>query len=315
MAVNKKTKKLLQGMWDEAEDMPESSIPDGKYQFKILEAAFGMSSSDKPMIASEIEVVGGNEDFIGETLKIFDNLETGENMSWFKKKLNKLGIELPEDFDEIIDGSVSKEMTGIVFDGQAKSKDGFFNVYVNKVVSKEDSGEEEESEESTEEETIEKKDLVTFTFKGEKKEGEVLEVLEDEEKIRIKEDKTNKKFKVAADKVELKFDEGEESEESEEGEEEESSEESNFPSVKEVKKFKKDDAIEALQALGIETDELKKPKDVCMTLAIVVEGEERVAKPDVIIALKAFGRKPKQVDKLVKLTKALSSEIDAALME
>src|SRR5689334_12083626 len=105
MAVNPKDKKLLQQNWDNAKE-EGGNLPDGTFQFKIIGARFHMSDKGKPQFKTKLEIVGGDEEYKGEKLEINDNLETAENMGWWKKKLRRLNIVVPEDVEEIIDGTV-----------------------------------------------------------------------------------------------------------------------------------------------------------------------------------------------------------------
>ena len=148
MAVSKSEKQTLSKMWNKASSST-SNVVAGKYIFKIESAKY--NDGDKgPSIREILKVTGGNEEFIGETVSVFNNLSTEQNMSFFKQKLQRLGIDIPEDFTEIEDGTVCEEMEGITFEGELKIKNGFVNVYVNKLVDADD--EDDDSDEDDEEE-------------------------------------------------------------------------------------------------------------------------------------------------------------------
>lgn len=313
MAVSKKEKKLLEGMWGEAEDMPESSLPDGKFQFKIIGAEFGLSNSDKPRMASEYEVVGGDEDYLGETVTVYDNLETSENMSWFKRKISRLGLEIPESFDDITDGTLAKEMIGCKFEGQCKTKDGFFNVYVNKPLDNDDNSElegtdEEEYREDSGEETIEVGDTVTFNEDGEIYEGTVKTINEDDEQADVVVDDDEWTVDLSELSIVYEGDDGDEEEGKEEGADDK------FPSAKAIGKMKKKELTELLEKVGLDYDDIDEPKEVMATIAMVA-ADEACSKAALVEACKAFGRKIKKSDDVKKLTKNLKAEIDAAIME
>ena len=152
MALSKKEILELRKAWGNA-PMPEDTgagwdIPDGKYQFKILSAEIGKSGNGRLQATMEIECVGGAEESIGEGGKIFDGLETAENIGWFKRKLARLGYA---DYDLDDFGTIEEIVEGIagtIFEGQVKHKDGYMNVYANKLVSGPGESEESEEEES-----------------------------------------------------------------------------------------------------------------------------------------------------------------------
>ena len=156
MAVSKSEKQTLSKMWNKASSST-SNVVAGKYIFKIESAKY--NDGDKgPSIREILKVTGGNEEFIGETISVFNNLSTEQNMSFFKQKLQRLGIDIPEDFTEIEDGTVCEEMEGITFEGELKIKNGFVNVYVNKLVDADDEDDDDEDNDEDEEDSNEGKD-------------------------------------------------------------------------------------------------------------------------------------------------------------
>lgn len=260
--VSKKELAALQNMWNSAKPQSDCTLPDGQYEFLIVDAEFKVTKNGTPQIVTKLEVTGGNESFIGEKLGQFDNLGSPENMGWFKKKLARLGITIPENVEELAD-RVPNELKGCKFSGQLKTKDEFVNVYVNKLIEsgcsvdgKQEGTEETSEEATTEEPTIQVGSRAMFTsVKGGDVEGEVIELPEGFARIKTDEGKV---FKVAIAKVSLVTTEGtsEETQE-EETSEEESSEEatteessenaeessteeasSGFPTIEEVKAMK-----------------------------------------------------------------------------
>ena len=250
MAVSKKDLEALQGMWDKAKPQSDCNLPDAMYEFLIIEAAFRVTKNGTPQIVTKLKVVGGNESFIGEIVQQFDSLGTPENMGWFKKKLARLGITIPENVEDLAE-RIPGEMKGKKFSGQLKTKDEFVNVYVNKLLESDcaiDEGTEEETteEDATEEPTIQVGSNVMFTsVKGGDIEGEVIEMCNDD-KVRVK-TAEGKVFKVdlsklsivsAATEEEATEEETPAEEESEEETAEESTEEGGFPTPEEIKAMK-----------------------------------------------------------------------------
>ena len=254
MAVSKKELEALQGMWDKAKPQSDCNLPDAMYEFLIVAAEFRVSKTGAPQIVTKLKVVGGNESFIGETLGQYDNLGSPENMGWFKKKLARLGITIPENVEDLAE-RVPSEMKGKKFSGQLKTKDEFVNVYVNKLLesdcavddNKEEHSEEESTEESSKEPTLQVGSKAMFTsVKGGDIEGEVIEMC-DGDKVRIK-TAEGKVFKVDQSKVSIVTQTEEETPVEEESTEEETTEEAStseeapeeggFPTPEEVKAMK-----------------------------------------------------------------------------
>lgn len=253
MAVSKKELEALQGMWDKAKPQSDCNLPDAMYEFLIVAAEFRVSKTGTPQVVTKLKVVGGNESFIGETLGQYDNLGSPENMGWFKKKLARLGITIPENVEDLAE-RIPGEMKGKKFSGQLKTKDEFVNVYVNKLLESDCAvdGDKEEGteEETTEEPTIQVGSQVMFTsVKGGDIEGEVIEMCAGN-KVRVK-TAEGKVFKVDLSKLSIVSTVIEEATEEETPAEEESEEEApeaetteaateegGFPTPEEIKAMK-----------------------------------------------------------------------------
>jgi hypothetical protein len=276
MAVNPKQKRELSDMWDKSKEAGGSSVPDGTYRFKVVKAVFEMGG--KPCFKTQLEVVGGDESMVGETIEQRDNLETAENMGWFKSKLARLNMA-DVSFDDIEDGTLAEQLKGKTFEGQAKTKGGFLNVYVNRLISEgaDDAEEEtpkakgkaakEETEEEEKEETSEtglsEGDAVTWSGKT----GEVVEILEDEGLARVKKE-DGSIVRVKLESLEKAEDASEEEAEEEEKEEkskkkgEESEEEFTLPEADDVDDLTAKEVKEALGNLGFEASDVRNPRGV-----------------------------------------------------
>lgn len=146
MALSAKERKALDKMWKGSNENMGSNIdaPDGQYQFKITKASFKTTQNGKPGINTEVKIVGGDKDYVGIKGKFRDNLETAENMGWFKRKIKRLGLRIPKSISDIVDGSLLEGLIGLVFDGQLKTTNDFQNLYVNKLVKKSQKHQEED---------------------------------------------------------------------------------------------------------------------------------------------------------------------------
>ena len=143
MAVNPKELKALQKQWDGAKAQGNAELPDGVYEFVITKA---IPDTSKWGMKITYRVTGGNEALIGEDVTIKDNLDSDSNMGWFKKKLARLGISLPSDVALLFatsteEDSVAAQLVGKKFEGQAKTKNEFLNVYVNRLIGEADASE------------------------------------------------------------------------------------------------------------------------------------------------------------------------------
>lgn len=239
MAVKKEEKMSLNKMWNKA-SVSATNVAAGKYMFKIESAKY-YAGEKGPSIKEMLKITGGNEEYIGETISQFDNLATEQNMSFFKQKLQRLGIDIPEDFTEIEDGTVCEQMEGLTFEGELKIKNGFVNIYVTKLVDDdEDFEEDEDAEEDSEEESNEE---------GTDEEDTDAESEEDDEAENTDEEESED------------VEEAEESDEDEE-EEDDSEEGSEFPTPDEVAVMKAKQVNEILSAIDLDPKEIASPKKV-----------------------------------------------------
>ncbi len=171
MAVDPKEKRAFDEMFDNA-DAAGSDIPDGTYQFEVMGAEFAWEakkdgSKGRPQFHVELKVVGGDEEYIGKIIKTRDNLETEENIGWFKKKLQRLNLRA--EGAEVRDGTLAQQIIGKTFEGQAKTKNDFLNIYVNRLLSEGDGSAAKTAKKSAKEEPAEKAE------KEEKEETEKVE--------------------------------------------------------------------------------------------------------------------------------------------
>ena len=325
MSVNAKELAALQNMWNGAKPQTDCSLPDGFYEFVINKAEFKVTSSGIPQIVTELKVVGGNESFIGETVPQRDSLQTPENMGWFKKKLARLGITIPENVEELTN-RIPKELVGKKFAGQLKSKDEFVNVYVNKFLGdmEVDGATEEETteEETSETSNINVGDQVMFvSAKGADVQGELLELTEDG-KARVK-TAEGKVFKVDAAKVtlaEVTEEAAEESEEEEtvEGTEEEAPEEAEeatedeggFPTPEEVKAMKLPELKQILADNDMDIAKIKNPRMFVTGLSSFMYVEKYMPDLPTLLALRdGFGMAIVKNEKPAEMTKRVVKEL------
>lgn len=269
MSVNPKDKEALQEMWSKAQHASSSDIPDGTYQFVILAARFHMASTGRPQFKIKVRIKGGAEEYVGKEFEINDNLETPENMGWFKKKLSRLNLVCPEDFDEIVDGTLAEQMVGKVFEGQAKTKNDFLNVYVNRLLGEETASKDTEEEpvsEHTETDADAYEEGQAVAWNG--KVGEIVELCDDG-KYRVRAG-DGKVYRV--DKTLLKPVAGEESEaETETTEDTDTDDGVTLPTAEEVEGMPAAEIKKTLGAVGIDASGVKNPRAVLHGIATLAE--------------------------------------------
>lgn len=334
-------------MWDDAKPTGGTDIPDGDYTFVIVKAKPHMSDKGRPSMQQMLKISEGPEAFVGQEVPVRDNLESADNMGWFKKKLSRLGVEIPnkEDFIEQLlngetgEGSLAAAMVGKKFLGTVKTKNDFLNVYVNKLVGEESvSGGESEAESEDEStaadagDTIEKGDIVKFSSKNDgPQQGEVLEILEDGAVARVKADTGDKKvYKLPIERLTVVYEEESEEEEVEESpkgkakkDDEEEEEEApkgkgkaakkaEFPSRSDIEDMRMPDIKEALSEHGFDVDEIKSPRSFAEGVAGFIEdGKDYMPEITELAPLcAALGVKYKKGDAPKAAVKALLNAVE-----
>ena len=316
MAVSKSEKQTLSKMWNKASSST-SNVVAGKYIFKIESAKY--NDGDKgPSIREILKVTGGNEEFIGETVSVFNNLSTEQNMSFFKQKLQRLGIDIPEDFTEIEDGTVCEEMEGITFEGELKIKNGFVNVYVNKLVDADDEEDDDDDEDNEEEDSNEGKDA------EEPKDSEDEEEESDEEEEEEDEDDADEEDSEEEESEEDSAEESEEDDDAEEEESDDSEEEDEeddddgegeeFPTPDEVAAMKAKQVNEVLKAIDLDPKEIASPKKVLEGISNYLYTKKYIPEIDVFnMVVKALNIKGLKGKSSAEKNKAVKQAVENLL--
>lgn len=316
MAVSKSEKQTLSKMWNKASSST-SNVVAGKYIFKIESAKY--NDGDKgPSIREILKVTGGNEEFIGETVSVFNNLSTEQNMSFFKQKLQRLGIDIPEDFTEIEDGTVCEEMEGITFEGELKIKNGFVNVYVNKLVDADDEEDDDDDEDNEEEDSNEGKDAEEpEDSEDEEEESDEEEEEEDEDDADEEDSEEEESEEDSAEESEEDNDaEEEESDDSEEEDEEDDDdgEGEEFPTPDEVAAMKAKQVNEVLKAIDLDPKEIASPKKVLEGISNYLYTKKYIPEIDVFnMVVKALNIKGLKGKSSAEKNKAVKQAVENLL--
>lgn len=317
MAVSKSEKQTLSKMWNKASSST-SNVVAGKYIFKIESAKY--NDGDKgPSIREILKVTGGNEEFIGETVSVFNNLSTEQNMSFFKQKLQRLGIDIPEDFTEIEDGTVCEEMEGITFEGELKIKNGFVNVYVNKLVDADDEDDDDEDEDNEEEDSNEGKDAEEPEDSEEEDEEESDEEEEEEDEDDADEEDSEEEESEEDSAEESEEDDDAEEEESDDSEEEDEEDDDDgegeeFPTPDEVAAMKAKQVNEVLKAIDLDPKEIASPKKVLEGISNYLYTKKYIPEIDVFnMVVKALNIKGLKGKSSAEKNKAVKQAVENLL--
>ena len=239
-ALKNKLKKAQDNWQGAREKAKESSgfteVPDGRYLAHLTNAQIGESRSSGRLQIQWTWTISDGE-FEKDTKLDFDGLETEDNLVFLGRKLSRFGYELPEDItaiSDILDELIEKQPLARI---RLKTKGEFQNVYVDKLMRSVSTDDEDSDEESmvSEDEDLEESDdgagdevddasedesedesdeesegdeeqveigmrVVATTKKGEEP-GEIIEIMEDEGKCRVKLD-AGRTIRIAVDKLE-----------------------------------------------------------------------------------------------------------------
>lgn len=310
MAVNAKERVALEKMWDEAKATGGVDLPDGDYTFLTVKAKPNVSDKGMPSFQSVVRIVGGPEAFIGQEVPVRDNLGSADNMGWFKKKLARLGIEIPAK-DEMVrqllnkdegEGSVAAAMLGKKFSGQAKTKNDFLNIYVNKLIGTEEvtesvarangaaKGKAAQAEESETDgaDAIEVEDTVKFVSKNDgPQQGVVLELFEGGKVARVQvtdddgETYGGKVYKLPTERLTIVYEDDAKAETADEVEETEEAapktaakgkaKRKAFPTKSEIEDMRLPELKETLGEHGFDVDDIKSPRSFAAGVAGFIE--------------------------------------------
>jgi transcription antitermination factor NusG len=155
MGISKTKLKKHGGAWKAANAREKTGgfadLEPGLYLAAITSAVLDEFGQNNKLAVQFVFTVQEGESE-GQTQSSFDNLETEDNMYWFQNKLSKLGYELPDDISEMPEILEDIEANRPIVKIKVVEKDGYTNVYLNKLVeesggltAKEIKGEEEEA--------------------------------------------------------------------------------------------------------------------------------------------------------------------------
>jgi len=143
--------RALKGAWKKAAPRTGGGLPDGEYEGVIKSAVVGLSKSDsKRLQCTWTMEVTAPEGFESRKQIKIAGLETEDNLCWFQGDLAVLGVDPPDDVDNIAEAVGQTEGLPIAF--KVRTKQEFTNVdFIGLLEGVEVEQPEEKVEESNEE--------------------------------------------------------------------------------------------------------------------------------------------------------------------
>jgi len=179
--------RALKSTWKKATPRTGGGLPDGEYEGVIRSAVVGLSKSETQRLQCVWTMeVTAPEGFEGRKQTKIAGLATEDNLCWFQGDLAVLGVDPPDDVDDIADAVGQTEGLPIAF--RVRTKQEFTNVdfiglLEDEAVESDDDGSSESDNSNEEELTAE-----AITAMGEADDEEALQAVITEHEIDIVQD-------------------------------------------------------------------------------------------------------------------------------
>jgi len=118
--------RALKKKWKSATPRTGGGLPDGEYEGVIKTAVVGLSKSEAQRLQCVWTIEATSEGFEGRKQTKIAGLVTEDNLCWFQGDLAVLGIDPPDDPDDIADAAGQTEGLPIAF--RVRTKQEFTNV-------------------------------------------------------------------------------------------------------------------------------------------------------------------------------------------
>lgn len=192
-----KSLKKLSKTWSKAEARTGGSqVKDGEYTAELVSMTIGTSKNGRLQVAEKYKITSGGK-MKGKEITTYQGIESEQNIAYFKGHCEVLGVEIPDDMEDLPDALESfVDDNAEEFSIRVKTNDGGYqNVTVVGTADGESSEESEEEEENEEEENEEEENEEEEEENEEEEEEENEEEEEEEEKPKKKKAKKEKKGK------------------------------------------------------------------------------------------------------------------------
>ncbi len=180
-----KSLKKLSKSWSKTEARTGGSqVKDGEYTAELVSMTVGTSKNGRLQVAEKFKITSGK--LKGKEITTYHGLENENNIAFFKGHCEVIGVDLPDDMEDLPDALESfVDDNAEEFSIRVKTNDGGYqNITVVGTADSESSEdeEEEESEEEEEEENEEEESEEEEDSEEEEEEEEEEEDNEEEEK-------------------------------------------------------------------------------------------------------------------------------------
>ena len=119
-----KSLKKLSKTWNKAEARTGGSqVKDGEYQAELVSMTIGESKKGRLQVAEKFKITSGK--LKGKEITQYHGIDNDNNMSFFKGHCEVLGVEVPEDIEDLPEALESfVEDNGEEFSIRVKTNDG-----------------------------------------------------------------------------------------------------------------------------------------------------------------------------------------------
>jgi hypothetical protein len=151
--MSKAAKKLskLAKIWSKTEARTGGIVPVGTYAVEIKAVKIEDGKNGSPKLHWTFEVADG--DYEGKKIPKWDNLETDNNLAFVKGAMQALGLEIPDDIEDLEEAL--QEAVGLSCEVRVVEKDEYINVYIQRLLDGDDDEEEEDEDEAESDEAEE----------------------------------------------------------------------------------------------------------------------------------------------------------------
>lgn len=196
-----KSLKKLSKTWSKAEARTGGSqVKDGEYTAELVSMTVGTSKNGRLQVAEKYKITSGGK-MKGKEITTYQGIESEQNIAYFKGHCEVLGVEIPDDMEDLPDALESfVDDNAEEFSIRVKTNDGGYQNVTVVGTADGESSEEEESEEEEEEEGEEEEEEGEEESEEEEEEEEEGEEEEESEEEEEEDEKKSKKKSKKKDK-------------------------------------------------------------------------------------------------------------------
>lgn len=199
-----KSLKKLSKSWSKTEARTGGSqVKDGEYTAELVSMTVGTSKNGRLQVAEKFKIASGK--LKGKEITTYHGLENENNIAFFKGHCEVIGVDLPDDMEDLPDALESfVDDNAEEFSIRVKTNDGGYQNITVVGTADSESSEDEEEEESEEEEEEENEEESEEEEDSEEEEEEEEEDNEEEEEKEEKPKRGKKSKKAKKEKASKK---------------------------------------------------------------------------------------------------------------